>query len=371
MRSQTIQHWFPRILTTASGEELTSNLHDSSSQDSSPHPQDGTRRPRKKPVATTEFANEFFRDVSETGVWGRVTTQEIYLVGFLAAAIILSGLGYIVSVIIEHSATNLHQLHRSSQLVRPDPVPEDLFLNQKDLYIALRDKIMKHPYFTEAGREKVTTNLPVVFEKLTSKDAYSTAAEWLLFSDPSVVKTNATILPRFVLAVTYFANNGAHWLSKEHWLSAADVCEWQGILCDRNHVVQVDLANNNLTGAIHSAWGMLDGCISLLLGNNALTGTIHEILATPSDLLILRLQNNRLSGSLPSSFIPSLGKRLQFLPTATNACLLSFSVDADTMYLHGNDNLTGSWSDCESFDYLGVDCDRIDCKCCSIARNCF
>ena len=368
MRTQDIQHWFPSVMTME-GEELTSHLHDSSSQDSSPHPQDGTRRPRKKTVATTQCANEFFRDVSETGVWGRVTTQEIYLVGFLAAAIILSGLGYIVSVIIEHSATNQHQLHRSAQLVRPDPAPEDLFLNQKDLYIALRDQIMNHPHFTEVGRDKVTTNLPVEFEKLTSKDVYTTAAEWLLFSDPSVVKTNATILPRFVLAVTFFANNGAHWLSKGHWLSAADVCEWQGILCDRNHVVQVDLANNNLTGAIHSAWGMLDGCISLLLGNNALTGTVHEILATPSDLLILRLQNNRLSGSLPSSFAPSLGTCQEFLPTDPHASI--FFSDADTMYLHGNDNLTGSWSDCESFDYLGVDCDRVDCECCSIARNCF
>lgn len=302
------QRWFQDVMSFGGAvDELTSHLHDTSSRDSSPHPQDGTRKPRKKTTLKSQFANDFFQDVSETGVWGRVTTQEIYLVGFLAAAIVLSGLGFIVSVVIGHSSVRTVQERMAAGLMPSEPQAEDLFLTQKELYTALLDQIVHHPCFTEDGRDAVTTHLPVEFERLTAKDAYSTAAEWLLFSDPSVVKTNATIIPRFVLAVTYFANNGPAWFSSEQWLTAADVCEWQGIVCELNRIVQVDLANNNLNGTIHSAWCMLEGCISLLLGENALTGTIDEILQTPSDLLILRLQNNRLSGSIPTSFVPKLG----------------------------------------------------------------
>jgi hypothetical protein len=269
-----------------------------------------SRKRNNKNKNNVQYANDHFRDVAESGVWGNVSNTEIFLVGFVAAAIVLVGLGYIVSVVIDFSAATVQHEEAMVRLTAEPPL-EPVLLSPKATYEALLDQIKHHSTFQGRVRARVTMNLPKHPQSLPTAvtDPYAAAARWLAYQDPSKAKTHLEILPRFVLATTYFANQGASWHANQGWLSASHVCEWEGISCDHDgrRLVQVDLSRNNLSGTLHAAWGLLEDCLSLLLGDNALTGTMDDLLATSSELAILRLENNQLNGTIPAAFPPQLG----------------------------------------------------------------
>ncbi len=103
----------------------------------------------------------------------------------------------------------------------------------------------------------------------------------------------------------YNATNGPNWTSEQsnpddNWLTSALVEDWYGVAVDNNHVVSIDLNNNNLDGIIPNSIGDLIGLQLLYLHYNQLTGSIPSSIGNLASLEVLYLFDNQLTGSIPS-----------------------------------------------------------------------
>ncbi len=65
-----------------------------------------------------------------------------------------------------------------------------------------------------------------------------------------------------------------HWIREEHWLQAADPCQWQNVNCASGHVTGLWLQNNGLIGSFPAAVANLPYLTSLDLSGNRLTGEL-------------------------------------------------------------------------------------------------
>lgn len=96
----------------------------------------------------------------------------------------------------------------------------------------------------------------------------------------------------------FTTNNGANWSRRALWTTSLDSnpCTWQGVTCTSNHVTNLDLSSNNLTGALPSLAGLgTSPGIQVRLQGNALTGPIP---ALPASITYLVLNNNQLTGDV-------------------------------------------------------------------------
>ncbi|MBN2432264.1 MAG: hypothetical protein JXQ27_12365 [Acidobacteria bacterium] len=108
---------------------------------------------------------------------------------------------------------------------------------------------------------------------------------------------------RDALIALYNSTGGDQWSNKENWLGAAGTeCTWHGVTCDNdgNHVVEINLSYNNLTGSIPSAISALTSMHSFSLYYNQIEGPIPSEMGSLSNLGDLRLYGNRLSGPIPT-----------------------------------------------------------------------
>ena len=105
---------------------------------------------------------------------------------------------------------------------------------------------------------------------------------------------------RLVLEALYNATDGPNWVNKLKWLSDAPLGEWYGVETDSSgSVVQVSLANNQLSGPIPPELGNLANLGRLYLLDNQLSGPIPPELANLANLGRLYLLDNQLSGPIP------------------------------------------------------------------------
>ena len=77
------------------------------------------------------------------------------------------------------------------------------------------------------------------------------------------------------LVALYERTDGKNWSNNAGWHDTNSPCDWEGITCNNGNITGLNLANNNLTGALPP-------------------------LNTLKDLTFLRLDNNQLTGPLPS-----------------------------------------------------------------------
>ncbi|MGA8223521.1 MAG: hypothetical protein WB780_17870 [Candidatus Acidiferrales bacterium] len=114
---------------------------------------------------------------------------------------------------------------------------------------------------------------------------------------------------RQALEALYKATDGEHWTHRAGWLGPPGMeCNWHGVSCGGSEdeglrVVEVDLYENNLKGAIPDAIGQLRKLDSLNLGMNQLTGAIPAALGQLGDLEWLTLVGNHFSGLVPDPLI--------------------------------------------------------------------
>ena len=111
---------------------------------------------------------------------------------------------------------------------------------------------------------------------------------------------------REALTTLYNAMDGANWTNRTNWLSDEPLGEWYGVTVDDNgRVIQLGLAENQLSGPIPPELGSLANLESLNLGRNALTGSIPPELGNLTNLQTLDLAygENALTGVIP----PELG----------------------------------------------------------------
>ncbi len=115
---------------------------------------------------------------------------------------------------------------------------------------------------------------------------------------------------RNVLIVLYNSTHGDSWTDNYGWKSPpldadgfampGSESAWKGITIGSDHVTQINLSSNNLSGSIPAELGALSGLNKLDLGANNLTGAIPPLLGNIGNLLTLSLANNLLTGGIPA-----------------------------------------------------------------------
>ena len=151
---------------------------------------------------------------------------------------------------------------------------------------------------------------------------------------------------REALEALYDATGGRDWTHNENWITDAPLAEWRGIEVDTHgNVIYLQLAGNNLAGAIPPELGSLANLRSLQLGSNNLTGAIPPELGRLAELERLYLYSNSLTGPIP----PELGglASLEALVLSANGLTgaippeLGRLTKLEWLELHRN-NLTGT-----------------------------
>ena len=103
------------------------------------------------------------------------------------------------------------------------------------------------------------------------------------------------------LVALYEGTFGSSWINTDQWLTGP-LASWYGVsLDDSGRVRQLNLANNNLFGALPSEMAGLTAMDSLHLGGNSLAGTFPTSLLDLTGLRVLNLSNNFFRGPLPET----------------------------------------------------------------------
>ncbi|KAL5993328.1 hypothetical protein ACLOJK_014252 [Asimina triloba] len=85
-------------------------------------------------------------------------------------------------------------------------------------------------------------------------------------------------------------------LSSWDMLHLSSVCSWEGIRCEKDRVVSVNISNLNLSGSVSPEFSRLDRLVELSIDGNNLFGEI--VLSNFTHLRSLNISNNQFNGSL-------------------------------------------------------------------------
>ena len=108
--------------------------------------------------------------------------------------------------------------------------------------------------------------------------------------------------PRDALIHLYEQTSGTGWDNRTNWNTNLNICEWEGIICDQSqHVIEINLQNNRLSGSLPVDLANLSDLTILNLSDNYLYGEIPENLYLLRNLKALHLENNHLSGEIPGT----------------------------------------------------------------------
>ncbi len=105
---------------------------------------------------------------------------------------------------------------------------------------------------------------------------------------------------RAALEALYHATGGDDWTDNTNWLSDEPLGEWYGVDVYQNgRVSYLQLADNNLTGHVPAAIGLLDSLFILVLRDTTLTGPIPPAIGRLTRLRDLTLRDAGFEGNLP------------------------------------------------------------------------
>lgn len=96
------------------------------------------------------------------------------------------------------------------------------------------------------------------------------------------------------LVALYNATGGENWKTNTGWLQTTTPCSWYGVGCETEHVIRLNLDNNQLNGVIPPEIGALTNVTHLYLGRNQLTTLPPEIGALTS-MITLSIYDNQLA----------------------------------------------------------------------------
>lgn len=286
------------------------------------------------PLANGEYpearqADNWTKDVNETGRWGTRSRKEVLLVGgFVFTVITAVVLGIIFGVVLKEEetvsagdgvvtgATKIVLGERVSAYELPKPPVPTYFVSQNEELKFLIDELSKEPLLksyvndipTSPAKLKGILDNPLI-------NSYIKAASWLVTVDPWNVKEDT--VTRYALAVMYYETNGPEWTNSQNWLAADQRhCDWYGVGCcagvllstifctphDFYDVIEVDLYRNNLSGPIPESVVLLKRLASLIMADNNLTGEIPgAAFGKLTNFTKLYLQHNSLSGTIPDN----------------------------------------------------------------------
>jgi hypothetical protein len=102
------------------------------------------------------------------------------------------------------------------------------------------------------------------------------------------------------LVALYNSTNGVNWDTNTNWLTSTP-CNWVGISCNNNRVVQIYLSNNFLVGPLPPQLGNLTALTILNLSSNRISGFLPSEIGNLTQLTQLDLYDNRMTGTLPET----------------------------------------------------------------------
>lgn len=140
-----------------------------------------------------------------------------------------------------------------------------------------------------------STNIPTNQETI---DISTSKNRGGVCSSATVVQAECEALVAF-----YNSTNGYAWDHRDNWAYESDVGTWYGVTVEDNHVTQIVLNNNNLTGQIPMDIGLLPYLTSLSLQNNFINNELPWEMGNLTNLTSLRLSVNNFEGPIPQSFI--------------------------------------------------------------------
>jgi len=144
------------------------------------------------------------------------------------------------------------------------------------------------------------------FEEIEEREYIPPTEESLRLTQEQVQSFDCgtvTDVPRVeceALVALYESTNGAGWYDKTNWLQTTTVGNWYGINVSGEHITQILLSSNYLTGTIPAELYDLSNLLSLVLSQNQLKGTIVAELSNLSNLVRLWLYQNQLTGTIPA-----------------------------------------------------------------------
>ncbi len=99
----------------------------------------------------------------------------------------------------------------------------------------------------------------------------------------------------------YTSTNGENWINNTNWGKTTNIGIWQGITIENNHVIKIDLRDNNLNGVLPSSLVNFTQLEEFLLRDNILYGKIPTEIGNLVELEKIDFSGNQLGGSLPNS----------------------------------------------------------------------
>ena len=100
------------------------------------------------------------------------------------------------------------------------------------------------------------------------------------------------------LVSLYYSTDGPHWA--QPWDLGKPVSEWEGVVLEDGHVVELHLPLNRLQGSLPENFYQLPHLRKLNLAYNQLEGQLSSHWKKMHSLEELRLSQNQLTGSIPS-----------------------------------------------------------------------
>lgn len=265
--------------------------------------------------------NPDLEDWKKTGRWGSVSKTEVLIVMIL---VILIAAGVTVAVVIlvggnadssGGTTTTGFVDHGNDQT---EKLPKLSMLNQEQLiHSVLQEDPLLQTVWDDNG------------DDLTNP--YRLAANWVVYEDP--VDYEGAIVPRFALAVLYYATGGKdnHWIRSDGWLTDLDVCDgWYGVECDVDgNIVNLELRGNGLMGEMPLALVLLPTLQALWFDENKMTGRLPaDVFPRLTALQFLYVQYNQFTGPIPETMLDN-GNQLreycmQTFPSTNTTILFGF-----------------------------------------------
>lgn len=296
------------------------------------HEEDEPQQTEDEHYPEARQADNWNKDVNETGRWGSRSRREVLLVGGTILIVLIAVVVGVAFVVIWNKdekedagdgittgATRIVNGQRISAYELPTP-PEPTYLNDPtEELIFLRAELAKEPLM-QIYLENMPHS-PAELEGIHENplfNAYQRAASWLVTVDPYNVKEE--LVTRYSLAVIYYQMNGYDWTHADNWLAGdKNHCDWYGIACcttgfmrvspmcashDFYDVVEIDLYRNNLSGSIPHAVVLLKKLVSLFMNKNNVSGEIPgEAFGVMTNFTKLYLQHNSLIGTIPDNLM--------------------------------------------------------------------
>ena len=292
--------------------------------------EDPPKKTAKAPKKKKREINPDFKDVEQTGSWGKIEKKEIYMVLAFMLVLVIAA---VITAVVLLTGNNKSETPSAAltTITTPTTMTQELPSNTTSpakqlaaIRLATEDRLYLQDSFALLPEDP-----GFYIDKWadTAQLAQVRAASWIMFVDPLVVDhTSSWLLPRYALAVLYFGTTGSQWNNHTNWLTSDHCCYWYGVTCDRwrQWVEALDLTKNNVVGRIPHEINFFDQMIALTLSNNQLTGSLpSEQLGNMAHLSILYLDNNQLTGAVSVTIVENNALSKYFESTKESICYYS------------------------------------------------